>query len=108
MQPEQKQQIERMLEMMRATMIAKGHDYAGADTLANFKEVNRIGISTPKSIFVRLSDKYMRLSRFLSTDDLKVKDEQIEDTLLDLANYAVLMSVALKENKTEDKIQAKP
>ena len=101
MLPEQKQQIEHMLELMRNTMINKGHDYAGLDTLANFKEVNRIGIDTPRSIFVRLSDKYMRLTRFLNTDELKVTDEQIEDTLLDLANYAVLMSVAFKEKKVE-------
>ena len=101
MQPKQKQQIERMLKLMRATMIAKGYDYAGTDTLANFKEVNRIGVSTPVSIFVRLSDKYMRLTRFLNTDKLKVKSEQIEDTLLDLANYAVLLSVAFKEQEEE-------
>ena len=99
MQPEQKKQIEYMLDMMRKTMVSKGHDYAGADTLANFKEANRIGISTPKSIFIRLSDKYMRLARFLSTDELHVKDERVEDTLLDLANYAVLLSVALKEKR---------
>jgi len=99
MQPEQKQQIERMLELMRTTMVAKGNDYAGVDTLANFRAVNSIGISTPKSIFVRLSDKYQRLARFLSTDDLQVTDERIEDTLLDLANYAVLLSVAFKEAK---------
>jgi hypothetical protein len=101
MQPEQRKQIECMLESMRTTMLTKGHDYAGEDTLANFREANKIGISTPKSIYVRLSDKYMRLSRFLNTDDLQVKDEQIEDTLLDLANYAVLMSVALKEANNE-------
>ena len=99
MQPEQRKQIECMLESMRTTMLTKGHDYAGEDTLANFRAVNGIGISTPKSVFVRLSDKYMRLSRFLSTDELQVTDERIEDTLLDLANYAVLLSVAFKEAK---------
>ena len=47
---------------------------------------------------VRMNDKLNRLIQ-LSKTDAKVKDESVEDTLKDLANYAILTLIWFK-NKT--------
>ena len=45
----------------------------------------------PNSVLVRLNDKLNRLEVLMGKSrQAKVKDESIEDTLLDLANYALL------------------
>ena len=99
----QEDAIKAFLARMHDTMLAKGNDYAGDDTLANFKEANDVGLSTPMSIYVRLSDKYLRLKRFMKTGNFAVEDEKVEDTLLDLANYAVLMALAVQEDTKDNK-----
>lgn len=82
---------------------AKGHDYAGdGDTFGNLRDFGW------KGIVVRLGDKYHRLKNFClsschSAPDaesslLKVKDENIEDTLKDLINYGFL-TLVLKRNQ---------
>ena len=48
-----------------------------------------LGVEPWKGILVRMSDKWARIVQ-LSTKEAAVKDETIEDTLLDLANYALL------------------
>ena len=42
------------------------------------------------SALVRLSDKLNRLNSLYMSGNIQVKDESIGDTLLDLANYAVM------------------
>ena len=42
------------------------------------------------SALVRLSDKLNRLNSLYRSGNIQVKDESIGDTLLDLANYAVM------------------
>ena len=52
------------------------------------------------SFLVRMEDKLKRI-RTLTKDDAiaLVPDEKIEDTLLDLANYAVLAIIELRRDK---------
>jgi len=91
--------IDEFLMKMKDLLIKKGHDYSGLeDTLKNFKINEDIGISAELSIFIRLGDKYMRLKNFFKQKELKV-DEKIEDTLVDLANYAALLYLAIVEKK---------
>jgi len=75
-------------------MVAKNHDYAGADGLtpfANFEACEKLGIcSTETGMLVRMCDKFMRLVNFAKSGTLKVKDESAHDTCLDLINYAIL------------------
>ena len=42
------------------------------------------------AILVRLCDKMERLKTLLLVGEQRVKDEAIDDTLLDIANYAIL------------------
>jgi hypothetical protein len=44
---------------------------------------------------IRLGDKLNRLESFAQGKDMKVKDESVRDTLMDLANYAIMTLVEL-------------
>lgn len=54
----------------------------------------------PESICVRLGDKYNRLKSLMRPGYVaQVPDEKIEDTLLDLANYAIMELVERRMDK---------
>lgn len=44
---------------------------------------------------IRLGDKLNRLESFAQSKDMQVKDESVRDTLMDLANYAIMTLVEL-------------
>lgn len=74
---------------------AKNADYTGSgdDPFKNFKAV---GFYDERWIligfFTRMTDKFGRLASFIQKGFLLVKDESVEDSLLDLANYCILLS----------------
>ena len=77
-------------------MSKKNHDYSGgenqSDPFLNFTRVEKLGITdTKRGFMVRMTDKISRLITFLDTGEYKVADEKIEDTVLDLINYSVLL-----------------
>ncbi len=82
----------------------KNHDYAGkGDPFANFSRVEAMGIcSTEKGFLVRLTDKMSRLSTFCEQGEFKVKDETFHDTIIDVVNYAILMSAYVEGRKRRD------
>ena len=53
------------------------------------------------SAITRISDKYNRLVSLCTKpeEERKVKDESIEDTLLDMANYCMMTVIELRQNK---------
>lgn len=55
------------------------------------------------SFLVRIEDKLNRVSTLTkkSTTEQQVKDEKIEDTLLDLANYSIMALIELDRVKSE-------
>lgn len=81
-------------DQMTQTYAAKNHDYGGSFS----HSMEEFGLI---AAVVRLNDKMERLKTFakLSPDQMKVKDESVQDTLLDLANYAVMTLVELKSKK---------
>ena len=50
---------------------------------------------------IRLGDKFNRISSLIKRDELKENDESLEDTLLDMAGYAILGLKYLKEHENE-------
>lgn len=79
----------------------KNHDYASvSDPFRNFRFAEYLNLGVDKAILVRMSDKLARISNLLDQES-KVKDESIGDTLLDLANYAMILKVYLEENDTK-------
>ncbi len=95
------QKIENMEAIFRKCLILaskKGRDYSGdTDGLSNFRTFGW------KGIVVRLEDKMKRVIQFVKAGSFRVKEESIEDTLLDLINYAALTLIMYRE---ENKNQA--
>ena len=75
---------------LNQTYETKNHDYG--DGFAQLRK------RQPNAILVRLFDKYMRLETLLSGKKAQVKDESIDDTLMDLANYAIMELVERKQD----------
>ena len=79
---------EYILNHLEETYRAKNNDYGNsiADTYDKFGCV---------SFLVRITDKYNRLMTLCNPNapEQKVKDEKIDDTILDLANYCLLWLV---------------
>jgi hypothetical protein len=78
-------------QIMREIFAKKRHDY-GPSTEETF---NKFGIV---SMIVRMQDKLNRLYTLSKSNDPAV-DESVEDTLLDLANYAVITLLEIDKNK---------
>ena len=61
------------------------------------KRFEEFGLTSP---VIRLSDKVERL-KTLSKQEAKVKDESIQDTVMDIAVYAMLTLMELMNNETK-------
>ncbi len=84
---------------MQTITAAKNADYTGIgdDPFSNFRLVERFGVcTTEQGLLTRMSDKFSRLASFCQRGELSVKDESVEDTLLDLANYCILTAGYLR------------
>ena len=81
------EKLEDLLYEALQTYIKKNTDYG--DSFA--KSYEEFGITAP---IIRMSDKLERL-KSLSKAEARVKDESIRDTLIDLANYAIMTVVEL-------------
>ena len=97
---------EQITKEARDLMSLKNRDYAGNDGLepfANFTRVESMGIcKTEEGFLVRLTDKMSRLSSFVRSGKMNVKDESFRDTCVDVINYMVLL-VAYMKDKEEKK-----
>lgn len=78
----------KMLDDMHTLYITKNHDYGNSvhDTYEKY------GLT---SFLVRIEDKLNR-ARTLNRAEAQVNDEKIEDTLMDMANYAILAVMELR------------
>jgi hypothetical protein len=89
-------------------MKKKNHDYAGnsgVEPFANFTRAEAMGItSTEKAMLVRMLDKMSRLSSFVENKEFKVEDEKLQDTIVDMINYSVLLYAYLLDKKQIDDI----
>ena len=96
----QSERFKELLEEMQKTHDAKRHDYASVeDIFANFRTCEMGGIPAWKGCCVRLGDKFSRIMGFAKKELLEVKDESIKDTLIDMANYALIALILYEEYK---------
>lgn len=84
----------------------KNSDYANTDKSNNAFLNLSLGehynvIDTEKAMWVRLSDKFSRLSTFLSSGNFNVKTESVKDTLLDTINYNLLLLAYIESKKAK-------
>ena len=91
-----------LLDQMRATHEAKNAGYAGVeatDPWANFRMAQTFGVSPFVGCLVRMSDKFIRIGNVLKNPNADQVSESIEDTLIDLANYAIIAICLWRERK---------
>lgn len=70
----------------------KNHDY-GDSFSDTFEKLGAISAVT------RMYDKMNRIVSLVSKDQQKVNDESLRDTLIDLANYAVMTIMEIDKRK---------
>jgi len=92
--------MERFYELSRKICEKKVKDYCSVDdAFKNFRACETIGLcSVSQGIAVRMSDKLTRIGNLLEKKP-DVIDESIEDSLMDLANYAAILYLWLTKNE---------
>lgn len=87
----------------RDIMTAKNHDYAHeGDVFRNFRRYGTFGV------LVRLSDKLARLDSFEENEEFAVANEKLEDTIVDIINYAVIYLAMKQEGKPKVEVKDGP
>lgn len=84
----------KIFEEMFSTYCKKNADYGNSFE----KSIEKFGLVASA---VRLSDKLERFSNLIC-NDAQVKDESIEDTLLDMANYAAMTVLYLRKTREDN------
>ena len=69
----------------------------GADPWSNFREAEGFGVPAWKGALIRLSDKYMRVKSLTQNPDNEQVGESIDDTLMDLSAYALIVLCLRRE-----------
>ena len=88
------QQFKDIAKGMIETYVRKNHDYGNSFD----KSLDKFGLVAS---VVRIGDKMNRIES-LSQKKAKVESESIEDTLLDLANYAIMTVIWLRKNRINE------
>ena len=90
-----------VINKLKETFLKKNHDY-GSSVKKNYDKFEAYGKNEGlKYVFGRIAEKHDRLENLIyGAHTNQVTDESIEDTLLDMANYAILAAVSIQEHKT--------
>lgn len=80
----------KICEELNSLYERKNHDYGDSFHRTFLEE----GLAVSR---IRLSDKLSRLKNLTTKGERAVLDETIEDTLLDLANYAIMTVIELRD-----------
>lgn len=89
-----------ILDNMQAVYEAKDSDYSATGLpMGNLRKCEDAGIEAWRGCLVRIGDKMSRLENFLKEKEYLVISEKAEDTVIDLANYAILMICLIEEIK---------
>jgi hypothetical protein len=94
---EQEKHFNEVTETMRTILLSKGDDYANTDRLSNFKLAGGVsGLNAELNCLSLIATKVARLGVLLNSTK-EPNNESIQDSVLDLANYSILLSMILKE-----------
>lgn len=93
----QRRIFDEMVDTMKSTMFSKGNDYANEDRLSNFKLAGAIcGLSAERHCLALIATKVARLGTLIGDGKIP-NNEGIEDSVLDLANYSILLKMILND-----------
>ena len=89
---QQTQHLKDFQQKQLEILLSKGDDYSGDDRLSNFKKVAQMVNVSPEQVALTLIGvKVARLGELLSGKE--PKNESIKDSVVDLANYTVLLDM---------------
>lgn len=88
--PENVEEFRKITHSMTQTYSAKNHDYGNSFDIS----LDKFGLV---AAVVRIGDKMNRIESLISKE-ARVKDESIKDTLLDMANYAIMTVMWMNKN----------
>lgn len=83
---------ENLCKEIHELYVKKNHDY-GDSFGKTYKDLGIISAAT------RISDKYNRFVELAKGNEPLVSTETIRDTLIDMANYALMTIIELENNK---------
>lgn len=84
------QRHEKICEELNALYEKKNHDYGDSFHLSFLEE----GMAMPR---IRIGDKFNRFKALSRGTKQEVNDESIRDTLIDLANYAIMTILEMEQ-----------
>jgi len=106
---------EEMCAKARAISQAKNNDYSAPESRtddpyavwANFRQAEHLNIcSVEQGFMVRLSDKMSRLANLVRPRHTQtVSDESVQDTILDMVNYLLLLAGYMETKRNQGKKQ---
>lgn len=100
---EQQAHFDEFINRQERILISKGNDYAGEDRLSNFKRAGAIcGLTPAQNCLSLIATKVARLGVLLSCKD--PANESVRDSIIDLANYAVLLDMIVSEGSDEEPV----
>ena len=79
-------------DYMHKTYVSKNKDY-GNSFERTHKEIGS------RASLGRIADKFYRLQNIILNDEQLVEDETVKDTLIDMANYAIMFAMELEEEE---------
>ena len=86
-----------LVSKMENTLLKKGNDYANEDRLSNFKLAGSIsGLKPEVQCLSLIATKVARLGVLLNSDK-EPNNESVQDSVLDLCNYGILLSMILSD-----------
>jgi hypothetical protein len=87
-----------LLEVMKDIHIRKNAGYGGKDDpWKNFRMAVGFGVPASIGCLIRLSDKFARVQSLIADPANDKVGEAVTDTLIDLANYAIIAICLLEE-----------
>ena len=91
-----------LLREMKELHEKKNAGYSGKDNpdpWANFRMAEQFGVSAFQGCLVRMSDKYIRVTNLIKDPANDMVNENVKDTLFDLAAYALIAVCLLEEQE---------
>jgi hypothetical protein len=86
----------KLLDEMKELHAKKSADYGrGVDPFANVRASTEFGVPAWVGVMIRANDKMHRIKSFIQNGDLA--NESVEDSLKDLAAYALIALVLKRE-----------
>ncbi len=85
-------------------MERKAADYASVeDPFRNFRQIEALDLgSVEQGIVVRMGDKLSRMAGFVKNGAFAVEDEALEDTVIDMINYSIILLAAYKSRVKQE------